>query len=257
MEASLDHDTILDYNPGMRRSCSLSFSCYRYIPTSLLMLLLCTEASWGALRMRGSRRQQAALMAIQNVGGLVEFDNEVCPLIPACQRRLLRRDWPRAYVGWHLTAQQVSDVTLSYVAEMPALRWLSLKSTGVTDDGLRHLKGLHNLIDLSLDNTRVTDAGLRNLEGLTQLAALSLNKTQVTDAGMRHLHGLTKLVVLSLNDTKLTDAGLDQLTGLPQLVFLSLENTGVTEEGVNGLEKALPKCSILHARRNVLQILSH
>ena len=226
MEASLDHDTILGYNPGMRRSCSLSFSCYRYIPTSLLMLLLCTEASWGALRMRGSRRQQAALMAIQNVGGLVEFDNEVCPLIPgcgpsrpACQRRLLRRNWPVRVRGVTLNGAEVSDVTLSYIAGMPGLRWLSLKSTGVTDDGLRHLKGLHNLIDLSLDNTRVTDAGLRNLEGLTQLAALSLNKTQVTDAGMRHLHGLTKLVVLSLNDTKLTDAGLDQLTVLPQLVF--------------------------------------
>ena len=45
----------------------------------------------------------------------------------------------------------------------------------MTDDGLKHLKGLTNLSELNLESTQITDAGLVHLKGLPGLEWL-LNK---------------------------------------------------------------------------------
>jgi hypothetical protein len=49
---------------------------------------------------------------------------------------------------------------------------------------------------------------------------------------------------LNLFDTKVTDAGLVHLKGLTSLQSLTLFNTEVTDAGVEGLQSALPQCSI-------------
>jgi hypothetical protein len=44
------------------------------------------------------------------------------------------------------------------------LKCLFLENTTVTDAGLVHLQGLHQLQGLGLDNTKVTDGGVRKLQ---------------------------------------------------------------------------------------------
>jgi hypothetical protein len=64
---------------------------------------------------------------------------------------------------------------------------LSLNSTQVTDEGLKHLTGLASLKWLWLNNTQVTDAGLAHLKELTSLRRIYLAETQVTDEGVAEL----------------------------------------------------------------------
>ena len=121
-----------------------------------------------------------------------------------------------------------------------------LQYTKVTDAVLGHLKALTNLKKLDLLRTEVTDAGLEQLKGLTNLKDLNLRRTKLTDAGLEHLKGLTNLEDLDLRRTRVTDAGLANLKGLTRLQSLYLWGTEVSNAGVQGLQTALPKCSIHH-----------
>jgi len=105
--------------------------------------------------------------------------------------------------------------------------------------GIDWLKGADVRIGL-------TDSGLKHLKGLTNLGVLNLNNTKITDAGLVHLKGLTKLKVLNLDETNVTDTGLENLKGLTNLFSLDLTKTKVTDDGVKKLQKSLPKCNISH-----------
>jgi hypothetical protein len=78
---------------------------------------------------------------------------------------------------------------------------LHLMNTGVTDDGLKHLKRFGNLRTLSLASPGPV---WKNGKRLTQIA----------DAGMAHLD-LRNLVSLNLDWLPITDAGLKSLPDLP------------------------------------------
>src|SRR3954451_14727785 len=75
---------------------------------------------------------------------------------------------------------------------------IDLSSTEVTDAGLAHLEGLHDLRSLRLLSTEATDAGLAYLEGLHDLRSLNLAALRVTDAGLAHLAKLQGLESLAL-----------------------------------------------------------
>jgi hypothetical protein len=73
----------------------------------------------------------------------------------------------------------------------------------VSDEGLKHLKGLTNLTRLVLAETQVTDAGLDNLKGLNKLQDLVVAKTKVTDAGVKDFEkALPKVRVITGNHLK-------------------------------------------------------
>jgi uncharacterized membrane protein len=86
----------------------------------------------------------------------------------------------------------------------PALRWLDLGETAVTDGGLVALRGMKNLRRLHLDRTKITDAGLAHVAGLAQLESLNLHGTAITDAGLVHLRALKRLRSLYLWQTGVT-----------------------------------------------------
>jgi Leucine Rich repeat len=66
---------------------------------------------------------------------------------------------------------------------------LQMANADVTDDTLRHLKGMDRLRELDLNGTQVTDRGLDALKGLGRLEELRLSRTAVTDAGVRAFLG--------------------------------------------------------------------
>ena len=51
---------------------------------------------------------------------------------------------------------------------------------------------------------------------------------------------------LDLSNTQITDAGLKEVAKMKQLIVLILDDTKVTKAGVAQLQKALPKCKIIH-----------
>jgi len=84
----------------------------------------------------------------------------------------------------------------------------------------RRWRAVHDGVcqSLSVDDG-VTDVGVRELRGLTALTELYLEGcTHVTDVGILHLSSLTKLTNLYLGGTSTTQAGRDALkAALPAL----------------------------------------
>jgi len=110
----------------------------------------------------------------------------------------------------------------------------------MTDDGLKLLPALGQVVSLNLRDTRITGAGLVNLKKLKGLRRLHLERTRVDDAGIAHLASLTQLQYLNLYGTGIGDKGLTHLEGLKNLKQIYLWQTKVTAAGAKRLLKALP-----------------
>ncbi len=82
---------------------------------------------------------------------------------------------------------QLTGSFLQHVADLPNLKDLVLRGSGITDSALIHLKRAKNVQSLMLDRTNVTDAGLPSLRGLTSLRSLDLSQTAVTDVGIARI----------------------------------------------------------------------
>ena len=76
----------------------------------------------------------------------------------------------------------------------------------VTDETLKNLSKLNNLMDLDLSNTRITDEGLKILAQLPNLRYLDLEGTQITDEGFgEHLLDKVSLTKINLIGTGVSD----------------------------------------------------
>lgn len=133
-----------------------------------------------------------------------------------------------------LSSLEVHDEDLAYLADLPALKSLTLRKTPITDAGLVHLSGADNLEHLGLRETAVTDEGMVHVRSIENLQELDVNMCAVGDAGVRELRDLD-LTFLRLNYTKVTDAGLVHIPTLHSLERLDLWGTGVTEAGLDHL----------------------
>ncbi len=154
----------------------------------------------------------------------------------------------------------MSDQGLAVVENFPHLQLLFVQDGNITDEGLKHLKGLKEMQDLTLYSLyAITDAGLDNLAGMTKLKTVSLRDTRINGSGLKnfvkmdqleqlnisetetnneglaHLKDLTSLTYLDLWQTKINDEGVEYLKGLKNLTWLSLAQTPVTNGGLNAL----------------------
>lgn len=182
--------------------------CLFAIAILLAAVSYCFSVGWRMYR------QQVRLQYFTQLGARFETQ----PAGPAWMHDLITNVFDEERAQWH------SDVTR-----------VDLGSTAVTDDGLRHLRGLRHTQHVSLYNTQITDAGLQHLGGLEHLEGLSLNDTNVSALGLRHLRGLTQLQNLYLRNTEVTDAGLAHLSDLDNLQRISLDRTHVTDNGLRHL----------------------
>jgi Leucine-rich repeat (LRR) protein len=216
-------------------------------------LLLLTGLSGRA--QADNAEQEQAIARIEKLGGAVELDEQRPgkPVIKVDLRRTKVTDADleilKAFTQLRslilLSLLGVTDAGMKYLKGLTALEHLDLGHTEVGDAGLENLKDLTKLKTLTLDGTPVTDAGIKYLKGLTDLRSLNLCLcTTVTDAGVGHLAGLTKIQVLDLNSVQVTDAGLKHLHGFTALERMNVGDTKVTEAGVQGLLRILPNAKI-------------
>jgi len=120
-----------------------------------------------------------------------------------------------------------------------------LSDKEITDEALKPLASVDNLVWLYLQGTKITDDGLQHISGITTLTKLHLEKTAVGDEGVKHLGGLENLEYLNLYGTKVSDAGLEHLKGLKNLKKLYLWQSAVTEEGAEALRAAMPDTEVV------------
>ncbi len=230
----------------------------RYLRFSVRGLLILVLLAGGALGwfVRSARIQRATVVAINGIGGTVQYDwewnngNSYPPgksWVPQWVVDRLGTDYFGHVTNvWLFDTSKDTDTALIPIPSLTSLQRLGLTGSSITDAGLAHLSGMTQLSRLDLDHTKITDAGLSHLKHLTGLGVLVLNGTHVTDAGLANLKTLTNLAELDLADTQITDAGFTHLKGLSRLTILNVVNTKVTDAGMTDLKKALPDLRIYH-----------
>jgi hypothetical protein len=154
------------------------------------------------------------------------------------------RTKPFENVRWiSLRGTEVSDEGLKFLNKLP-LRTLILEETSINGSGFHYLKAVP-IHKLDLENTPVNDEGLKNLKGLT-VKELVLTGTQISDQGLLHLNGLP-LKVLNLYSTPITDQGMDYLLSSDlKLEKLYLTGTQVNPEMVDRIRYKMPKTTIIY-----------
>jgi hypothetical protein len=128
---------------------------------------------------------------------------------------------------------------------------LDIRHTKVTDQGLRHLAGLSQLVQLTLGNddmrfnpvvprpiSTITDAGLIHLNGLRQLSNLTIHGLPITDEGLDAIKDLPALGGLYLNRTKIKGPGLARLKSLRSVALLDVGESEIDDEGLRFLAGA-------------------
>jgi mono/diheme cytochrome c family protein len=126
--------------------------------------------------------------------------------------RPLSPDGPWVDVNARAAGRGFGDRELAQLAPIaPAIEWLDLGGTSVTDAGLADVSRMHRLERLHLDGLRTTDEGLAHLTHLTRLEYLNLRGTLVTDKGIPQLHSLPRLRSLYVWETAVTPAAVQAL----------------------------------------------
>jgi mono/diheme cytochrome c family protein len=121
--------------------------------------------------------------------------------------RPLSPDGPWLDVSARQAGRKFGDHELDQLGEIaPAVQWLDLGNTAVTDAGLAGVAAMPRLVRLHLDGLKVTDAGLARLSHLHLLEYLNLRGTLVTDKGLPALRSLPRLRALYVWQTAVTPA---------------------------------------------------
>jgi hypothetical protein len=128
------------------------------------------------------------------------------------------------------------DVLLGSIVARKKLKWLVLSGAGVSDAALEELGDLSAIEAISLDSTAVSDEGLRHLVRYP-LQWINLADTSVGDLGLGHFKGHPTLEGLELSTTSVGDAGVEVLVSCPRIWKLHLANSALTDAGVRHLVK--------------------
>lgn len=142
-----------------------------------------------------------------------------------------------------LVKQQMTVTTL-------AGGWLEVNAAhtknGITTDQLELLaKAAPAIAYLDLANSGITDKQVALLGGCSALRRLHLEGNPLSDAALPAIAKLTTLDYLNLMNTQVSDAGLGQLKSLANLDQLYLWQSKVTPAGAAALQKILPQLSVV------------
>jgi len=127
---------------------------------------------------------------------------------------------------------RVNNDTLKLLDGQDKLRTLELSGTGITSDGLEHLKYLKSLEVLNICLTGCSDAGFEHLAGLTKMKRMVVCASKITGTGFAHLGGMTQLESINLHSAPASDAGLEAIAQLTSLRRLEIVHTHVTDAGL-------------------------
>jgi hypothetical protein len=127
---------------------------------------------------------------------------------------------------------QATDEVLELLCRIPSVAALELGgSNQITDDGLRAIANLPNLLELDLSRTSVTDAGLAAIGDCLTVEVLHLGGTRITDRGIGALERNRVLRDVNLSWTNTGDGAIAALAGKPRLAHFMSGNL-VTDSGL-------------------------
>jgi hypothetical protein len=143
--------------------------------------------------------------------------------------------------------RNVTDTLMLRIRDINQDLSLLLNDCPITDTGLAALESKPNVRWLELRKTKITDEGMKHLRG-TDLELLDISATKVDDAGLAALGeiDLPNLRIFAVeNCQNVTDEGISHLARFKSLEFLSIAGTKVTPNGKRHLKEKIPEITIL------------
>src|SRR5262249_48505428 len=115
---------------------------------------------------------------------------------------------------------------------------LDLHAVNNTDEGLKAVAGIPQLLGIIVGGDRVTDAGIKALAECKSLDSLSLMTKKVTDAGVKELAALPNLEFLQLLGMTVNGSAFEAFADSKSLKVVNLEVVqGLTAEGTRNLAR--------------------
>jgi len=202
------------------------------------------------LEMYGVSRRRD-LSGLENLGDLVELNLPAANVSPPEQWQQVGR--LENLTCLTLDRSNITDDAMCYIGRLSHLWELDLRGTLVSDRGIAHLNGLSELQQLQLARRWqdygpwITDDALRTIGGLTNLMRLDLAGLDVTDEGLKHLAPLKRLESLNLSRTHVTNDGLTHLAAWKSLQYLYLDGCQIDDDGLEALAEH-PSLRMVDAR---------
>jgi len=146
----------------------------------------------------------------------------------------------------------VSDVGMQAIGSLVNLRTLDIMvAPAVTDNGIRSLGHLKDLVKLTVLQTRLTDGSLPAISRLHALKVLILDGHPITDAGLACLGSLSEIQYLRLSDTRIGDQSLATISKMRHLQRLVISGTAVSDDGMLHI-RSLPELQGLDIGRTAV-----
>jgi hypothetical protein len=213
---------------------------------------------WLGFQVSAARTQRAAVTAIRQAGGVVQFDYQRIPgktadpddygintKLPVPGPEWLRNrigdDYFRTPIIVAFDERQVTSEVFSQIASFSELNSLNVSalnadSLHLNDSDLIAFKNLRELRAVRLDHVTIDGFGLRFLANANHLRWLYISSAPITDAGMEQISKLETLETLDVIDARITDAGLRHLQSLRKLNNLVLSRNDITDAGLQYLK---------------------
>jgi len=139
-------------------------------------------------------------------------------------------------INLNLYMSSVNKRTFKILSTYLYLEKLHLGCTNTTDDLLKNITSLSNLITLHVNNTNITDDSIKYLTLIKSLRQLSLSDDNITDDGLKYMPLMRSLRQLSLDGTDITDDGLRYLVPL-QLSYLGIPYNIISDKCIKYIKK--------------------
>jgi hypothetical protein len=220
--------------------------CFQFRLMTLLVVIGVIGVCLGLWSNR-SRKQQAAVAKVRELGGWVYYDFQgydprkgcIDPKAESSVPKWLGAWLPIDFVhdvvmvnmtfcddkGYRETNPRETDEALTQLESFPRLRGLYLQGGHASDEGLRHVGRLRRLECLVIWRaTGVTDVGVAHLANVHSLTSLAIMKGgQFGDGSLKVAAKLPRLRRLCVYENCISDQGLAYLVG----------NTSITSLNVN------------------------
>ena len=219
---------------------------FRFSLKSLLLLVvvIAVPLAWKVNR---ARNQRVVVAELQKLNARIIYDYQIFNGDFNSRVPMPGPKWLTDLLGkeyfievYHVDADnpQVNDETIALISKLPGVVSVDLTaSNGITDAGLVHFAGMHDLEVLSLYSNRISGPGVVHLAGLKRLKVLALNSDRITSTEIVHLTGLKKLTDLVVQGWA-TDDSLEQISKLSNLEHLEFyETTQITDVGLSHVAK--------------------
>lgn len=127
---------------------------------------------------------------------------------------------------------QGTNESMRLLKNMPQMINLSIDSKTITDEGFRLIPKNPYLQRISIQNASLTDDAFKVLGASRSIYSLNLSRLPIGDDAIVHLGSKPSLNHLRLRGTKITDRSLKTIGNFSRLQYLTLRATEISDDGL-------------------------